>query len=80
MKKVMFSAVAIIVFVGSSMASDNAVEGKKKAQEVDCVAVAIAALDAADPNHTMTQAQADRFYQGQYTACINTTLLQPLGK
>jgi len=72
MKKVIFSAIAMIAFVGSSMAADIA-EKEKEADKVDCVKVAIAALDAADPNNTMTPKQSNAFYQGQYNACIKTT-------
>jgi hypothetical protein len=73
MKKVIFSAVAMIAFVGSSIANTVAIEEEKVVAQVDCVNVAIAALDAADPNNTMTQSQSDAFYQGQYNACIKST-------
>jgi hypothetical protein len=74
MKKFMFSAIAMIAFVGSSMAADIADEEEKKNGEtVDCVAVATAALDAADPNNNWGSARAARFYLGQYGACIKST-------
>lgn len=63
----------MIAFVGSSMANTVAIEGEKVVVQVDCVSVAMAALDAADPNGTMTIAQAHNFYQGQYNACIKST-------
>ena len=62
----------MIAFVGSSVAADVA-EKEKEVQEVDCNAVASVALDAADPNNTMTQRQTYAFYQGQYDACIKST-------
>jgi hypothetical protein len=70
MKKVMFTAIAMIAFVGSSMANTMVLEEEKKTEPVDCVAVATAVLDAADPNNTMTQKQAFDFYQGQYNAWL----------
>lgn len=73
MKKVIFSVIAMVAFVGSSMANSIATEEEKEAEKVDCVSVAIAALDAADPNNTMTIRQANAFYQGQYNACIKST-------
>jgi hypothetical protein len=74
MKKFMFSAVAMIAFVGSSMAADIVAEEEKKNSEtVDCVAVAGAALDAADPNNNWSTERAARFYLGQYDACIKST-------
>ena len=72
MKKFIFSAVAMIAFVGSSMAADVA-EKEKEVEKVDYAVVAIAALDAADPNNTMTQKQSNAFYQSQYNACIKST-------
>jgi hypothetical protein len=37
--------------------------------EIDCVAVATAALLAADPNNEMNAMQAWNFYNGQLQAC-----------
>ena len=51
----------MIAFVGSSVAADVD-EKEKEVQEVDCNAVASVALDAADPNNTMTQRQTYAFY------------------
>ena len=73
MKKFMFSAIAMIAFVGSSMANNSAIEEEKEAGKVNCATVAMAALDAADPKHTMTSHEAGLFYQGQYDACIKST-------
>ena len=64
MKKLLFSAIALVAFSGVSMA--NTIEEERT---IDCVQVAIAALDAADPNNTMTNVQAHNFYQAQYNAC-----------
>jgi hypothetical protein len=79
MKKLFFSAVALVAFSSFSMA--NTIEkGKEKEKEkekvtvnVDCVAVAIAALDAADPNNTWSSTRANSFYQGQLNACYKST-------
>ena len=73
MKKLFFSAVALVAFSSVSMGNTLEVsltdELSIQPREIDCVAVAIAALDAADPNNTMTQAQANAFYQAQYNDC-----------
>jgi hypothetical protein len=48
-------------------------EDKEKVVFTDCIAVAIAATDAADPNHKWTAKQADTFYQAVLNACAATT-------
>jgi hypothetical protein len=75
MKKLFFTAIALVAFSGISMASTVEVKVEKDMPvlNVDCVKVAIAALDAADPNNEMTQAQADKFFQGQLNACYKST-------
>ena len=78
MKKLFFTAIALVAFSGVSMASN--IEITDENPPVDCVAVAIAALDAADPNNQMTSLQAHNFYQGQYDACIKSTTTKPVVK
>ena len=73
MKKFMFTVIAMIAFVGSSMANTIEIEELKSSTPIDCMAVAAAALDVADANNTMTPIQAGLFYQGQYDACIKST-------
>ena len=62
----MFTAIALVAFSSVSMANTIEIE---EVREINCVDVAIAALDAADPNNTMTNVQAHNFFQGQYDAC-----------
>ena len=62
----------MIAFVGSCMANTVAVD-EKKATEVDCAAVACAALAAADPNDEMSSTEAHNFFQGQFDACAKST-------
>jgi len=69
----MFSAIAVVAFVGSGMAGNTVVEVEKKAENVDCVKVAMAAYNAADPSGTWSIVKTNHFYQGQYTSCTKTT-------
>ena len=69
----MFSAIAMIAFVGSGMAGNTVVEVEKKAENVDCVKVAMVAYNAADTSGTWSIVKANKFYQGQYNACIKST-------
>lgn len=74
MKKLFFSAVALVAF--SSVSMGNTIvdkEEEKVTVNVDCIAVAIAALDAADPNNTWSSTRANSFYQGQLNACYKST-------
>ncbi|WP_310378552.1 hypothetical protein [Flavobacterium sp.] len=61
MKKLVFTAIAVIAFSGAALASTVV--------EVNCEQVAIAALEVADADGHMTQQQSHDFYQGQLTAC-----------
>jgi hypothetical protein len=62
----MFTAIALVAFSSVSMANTIEIE---EVREINCVDVAIAALEAADPNNTMTNVQAHNFFQAQYNAC-----------
>lgn len=75
MKKLFFTAIVLVAFSGVSMASVVEVKVEKDVPvlNVDCVKVAIAALDAADPNNGMTQEQVNEFFQGQLNACYKST-------
>ncbi len=66
MKKLLFSAFAVIAFAGSSFAGKN-VENKKS---VDCVSVAIDYLDAVDPDYSLNQEQVNFVFQLAYQTCL----------
>lgn len=85
MKKFMFSAVAIIAFVGSSMANDIAlreVELEDSIQLFDanldfigpkedfCYNVAADALDSFGTNVLMSATEANNFYQTAFKICM----------
>ena len=74
MKKLFFTAIALVAFSGISMASVVEVKVEKDVPvlKVDCVKVAIAAMDAADPNNVFTHEQAYEFFQGQLHACYKS--------
>lgn len=59
----------MIAFVGSCMANTVAVD-EKKATEVDCAAVACAALAAADPNDEMSSTEAHNFFKDSLTLVL----------
>ncbi|MEM0542270.1 hypothetical protein WFZ85_06555 [Flavobacterium sp. j3] len=61
---------ALVAFSSVSMGNTIEVEEEKA---VDCIAVAVAALDAADPNNQWTTSQSNAFYQGQLNACYKST-------
>ena len=73
MKKLLFSAIALVAF--SSVSMGNTVEvnqlNKQYFQpvEVNCDTVATEALLAADPDCTFTPTQAFKFYRAQFKAC-----------
>jgi hypothetical protein len=71
MKKLFFTAIALVAFSVVSMAKtgDSKTVIELPLIEIDCIKVAIAALDAADPNNEMSPVQANTFYQAMYNAC-----------
>ncbi len=70
MKKMIFTAMAVLAFSAVSVAKTGEVkEVKEKVLFTDCIAVAIAATDAADPNHKWTSEQANKFFQAILDAC-----------
>jgi hypothetical protein len=74
MKKFMFSAVAMIAFVGSSMASTSEVRKVEVlVVEKTCAEKAMDYLDARDPNNVMTSSQAHEVYTSYYSGCVNAT-------
>ncbi|NBL64561.1 hypothetical protein GV828_05025 [Flavobacterium sp. NST-5] len=65
MKKLLFSAFAVMAFAGSSFAGN--VENKKN---VDCVFVAIDFLEAVDPDYNLNQEQVNFIFQLAYHTCL----------
>lgn len=74
----MFTAIAVVAFVGSSMANESQKNSRKKIpnikkekilKKVNCHQVAMAYLDAVDPDYTLGQAQVDFAYQIAYGMC-----------
>ena len=64
----------MVAFSGAAMANTGEVkEDKEKVVFTDCIAVAIAATDAADPDNKWTSEQTNTFYQGMLNACAATT-------
>jgi hypothetical protein len=79
MKKVIFSAIAMIAFVGTSMA--NASEIKKSEVFLvvkTCEEKAMDYLDARDPNNVLTSTQAHEIYTAFLSGCANTNKSVPL--
>lgn len=78
MKKLIFSAIAMVAFMGSSMANESQKNCSKKKsnikrekilKKVNCHQVAMAYLDAVDPDYSLSQAQVDLAYQIAYGTC-----------
>jgi hypothetical protein len=74
MKKFMFSAVAMIAFVGSSMAST--IEGELELADpptiAGCIAKAMAHLDAISAYSTMTDRQILAEFNKKFDECYGT--------
>lgn len=70
MKKLLFTALAVVAFSGVSFAATKEIKVvEEKVLFTDCVAVAIAATETADPESKWTAEQTNAFYQGIYNAC-----------
>jgi hypothetical protein len=70
MKKLLFTALAVVAFSGVSVAGTKEIKVvEQKVLFTDCVAVAIVATETADPESEWTAAQTNAFYQGIYDAC-----------
>jgi len=70
----MFSAIAMIAFVGSSMANTSEVKkAEVLVEEKTCQEKAMDYVEARDPNNLMTNAQLHEIYSAYYTGCVNAT-------
>jgi hypothetical protein len=74
MKKVFFSAIAMIAFVGNSM-GNNEVKDTKFAIEETCEERAMTFMTYMDSNNEMDQVEAHDYYRSFLEACyaINNT-------
>ena len=79
MKKLFFSAVALVVFVNVSFANTIAIEEFSKELNTekvavgpheDCVNLAADFLEELDPNNELSNVAAYWYYQGYYDACM----------
>jgi hypothetical protein len=72
MKKLFFTAVALITFSGVSLAENSIIKKKevKSIIKVDCIIVAINWLNAVDPDGSAGSVLAHNIYQVAYERCL----------
>jgi F420-dependent methylenetetrahydromethanopterin dehydrogenase len=77
MKKVIFSAIAMIAFVGSSMAADIAIEDElADSSKIEvCVAQAMAYLDENCLYDSMTDKQLLAVFNREFDKCYGTNTI-----
>ena len=71
-KKFIFSAIAVVAFVGSSMANSYELRELKNVliEDLTCEERAMIFMDYMDPNGTMNDVEAYNYYRGYLESCV----------
>lgn len=80
MKKLFFSAVALVAFSSVSMGNSMGIEETNIIEtnnEVTCAKKAMAYLDLIDPNNELSSVDAAMFYRGYVDACVGNLANPP---